>query len=900
MKLRKLSIALSLAALFAAVLPAAARAEFGISKVESTLLDPLGNPLLQAGAHPDQTTTIHFTTTNYPGTEIPHLEADPKDIDVTLPPGLVGNPSATEKCSQTDMANREFATCPPASQVGMARIYLYFPHAPPSESVFPVYNVEPPRGVAGQFAFNIARNVVYIDAGVTAAGEYRLSADISNISQGLPLGDTSVTLWGVPAAAAHDSERVGTLPPGTPELALMSNPTACSGQPLRTDVRADSWLAPGRFSYGSSEAEPNGTPLLTTGCDQLPFEASLRAQPTSSEAESPTGFDFDLRMPQNDYPEGLSAAHLRNAVITLPEGVALNPASAGGLASCSPAEIGIGNDDQPRCPDAAKVGSVRVDSPLLEAPLEGGVYYAQQRQNQFGSLLAIYLVVDDPETGVLLKIPAKVEADPSSGRLVTRFVDVPQLPFERLQVDFFGGPRAALMTPPACGTYTTRGEFSPWSGTATVLSSDSFKIDRGPEGQPCPSGRFEPTLEAGSADPAAGRYSPFEVRISRTDGSQRLGSASVRLPKGLLARLAGIPYCADSALAAIPANEGTGAGELAHPSCPSASRVGSVAAAAGAGSSPFWVKTGSAYLAGPYKGAPLSLALVTPALAGPFDLGNTLVRVALQVDPETSRVTAVSDPLPTILHGIPLDLRDLRVQLDRRKFTLNPTNCAAQRVSATITSTGGATATPSAAFAASSCGGLGFTPKLGLSLRGGTRRGAFPALTAQLRTQPGQANFERVSVALPHSEFLAQQHIGTICTRVQFRARKCPAASVYGFAEARTPLLAKPLRGPVYLRSSNHTLPDLVAALRGQIEIDLDGRIDSHRQGIRTTFETLPDAPISSFTLRMRGGAKGLLVNSTEICRGRHRATVRMLGQNGARADSAPPLAVRCGHGKAK
>ncbi len=910
---RKLTIALCAAALAAlALLPALARAEFGIESFETSLRAPDGTPLLQAGGHPDQTTTVHFNTFKEPGTEpgteIERPDGDMKDVDVTLPPGLIGDPGATSKCSQADIAREIVAQCPPASQVGIARITNYFDEGP-SEPRLPLYNIEPPRGVAGQFAFNIDRDVVYIDANVTVDGEYRLTADISNISQGLPLGDTSVTFWGVPAAHAHDAERFERgafepteplpVPPGTPEKALMSNPTSCTGQPLFTSVRADSWGAPGLFSFSGSDRDPNGTPLVISGCDQVPFEPTLTAQPTTAEADAPSGLDLDLRVPQNEFAE-ISTAHLRNAVITLPEGMALNPASAGGLASCSPAQIGIGNDEPPTCPDAAKVGSVRIDSPLIEAPLEGGVYYAEPHQNQFGSLLAIYLVVDDPVTGVLLKIPAKIETDPVSGRLVGRFVDAPQLPFERLRVDFFGGPRAAVVTPPTCGTYTTRGEFSPWSGTATVVSSDSFKIDRGPNGQPCPSGRFDPGLEAGTADPAAGRYSPFEVRISRGDGSQRLSTVSARLPKGLLARLAGIPYCADSALAGIPATEGTGASQLANPSCPAASRLGSVAVSAGAGPSPLWVKTGSAYLAGPYKGAPLSLAVVTPALAGPFDLGNVVVRVALRVDPETAQVTAVSDPLPTILQGIPLDLRAVQVKLDRAEFVRNPTSCAAQAVSATLVSSAGTQASASQPFAASSCGGLEFSPQLRLSLRGGTRRGAHPALTAQLQTKPGQANFQRVSVALPHSEFLAQEHIRTICTRVQFRAEQCPKASVYGYAEAKTPLLEKPLRGPVYLRSSDHELPDLVAALRGQIEIDLDGRIDSHNQGIRTTFESLPDAPISSFTLKMRGGAKSLLSNSTGLCDARHRATVRMVAQNGVRAASSPALAARCGSRKAK
>lgn len=907
---RKLTFTLLAAALAVlVVLPGSALADFGVKNVETSLATPAGTPLLQAGDHPDLTTTVHLNTSFDAEIEREKPDGNPKDIDVSLPPGLIGNPGATQKCSQAALAESFVAHCNPDSQVGVATITTYF--FGPNRVTIPLYNMVAPRGVAGQFAFNLNTDAVYIDAGVTASGEYRLTADVSNISQGLALGDTSVTLWGEPASPLHTPERAaegGTLPPTDPETyepvsiesteperPLMSNPTFCPGTPLRTDVRADSWQAPGVWSYGASELGPAGEPLTITGCSEVPFEASMNAQPTTTEAEAPSGLSFDLRMAQNDYPEGLRNSDLRNAIVTFPEGMAIDPSSAGGLDSCSPAQIGLGEDSQPTCPESSKIGKVQITTPLLESPIEGGVYLAQQRQNKFGSLVALYLVVNDPATGVLLKIPGKVDTDPSTGRLTARFEDAPQMPVEDLKMTLFSGPRASLLTPPTCGTYTTRGEFTPWSGGAPVVRTDSFQITSGPDGQPCPSGRFDPSLQAGTANPAAGQYSPFEVRIARTDGSGRLSGVSVKLPKGLLAKLAGIPYCSDHALRSIPTGEGTGAAQLSSPSCPGASKIGSVAVAAGAGQSPFWTKTGSAYLAGPYKGAPLSLAVVTPALAGPFDLGNVVVRVALHVDPETAQVTADSDPLPTVLSGIPLDLRTIQVKLDRQEFTLNPTSCAPSAVSAVLTSTGGATANASSPFTASGCEGLGFSPKLALSLKGGTRRGASPRLTAKLTARPGQANLSRVAVQLPHTEFLAQGHIGTVCTRVQFAAEQCPPRSVYGWAEARTPLLDQPLSGPVYLRSSSHKLPDLVAALRGQINIDLDGRIDSHNRGIRTTFEAVPDAPISSFVLRMKGGKKSLLENSTSLCgKAAGKAHVSMLGQNGAHHNTAPKLSARC------
>jgi hypothetical protein len=901
---RKLSIVLSLLALVLAVAPAAADA-LEIENLEGSLSDSAGAPLLQAGGHPNFNIAIHMTKRiNSAGNPSP--DGNPKDIEVTLPPGLVGSANGVPACTQADLSVLNYvANCSPSTQVGIASITNYVSGG--AQTKVPVYNVVPPTGVSAEFAFNLLSDIVHIDSSVVAdpsvPGGYRIKTTIRNISQGVSIGDTTLTLWGAPSSSAHDDERTpkGGFAPGKSVLsdvsaprALMTNTTVCDGSAQSISARLDSWQAPGVFSSGSYDHDPSGNPFVITGCDRVPFEPALEVRPTTTQADSPTGLDVNLVLPQNELPEGISSSYLRDAVVTLPEGMAVNPASAGGLASCAPAQIGLGDGSPPTCPAGSKIGTVQIDTPLLAKPLEGGVYLAQQGQNKYGSLLALYLVVDDPVTGVLLKIPGKVETDPASGRIVARFADAPQLPMRSLKLHLDGGPRASLVTPPGCGTYAATGEFTPWTGSAPVAANASFRIAQGPAGAACPSGGFDPALQVKTANPAAASHSPFEVRISRPDGSARLSSVSVRLPRGLLGKLAGIPYCADAALAAIPTAEGTGAAQLASPSCPAASRVGSVAVAAGAGLSPFWVKTGAAYLAGPYKGAPLSLAVVTPALAGPFDLGNVVVRVALHVDPETAQVTAQSDPLPTILAGIPLDLRDVRVSLDRDGFMLNPTSCASQQVESSLTALGGATASPNAWFAAASCDRLKFSPKLTLALKGGTRRGSFPQLTAKVRARKGQANLARVAVQLPHSEFLAQGHIRTVCTRVQFAARKCPKNSIYGYAEARTPLLDKPLRGPVYLRSSSNKLPDLVAALRGQIEIDLDGRIDSHNRGIRTTFETIPDAPISSFVLRMKGGKKSLLENSTSLCRKPGKARVSMIGQNGAKRKLAPVLKAPC------
>ncbi len=544
---------------------------------------------------------------------------------------------------------------------------------------------------------------------------------------------------------------------------------------------------------------------------------------------------------------------------------------------------------------------MEVTTPLLDHGIKADVYLAKQQDNPFNSLLALYIAGRDAESGVVLKLSGQVKAE-DDGRLVTTFDNQPQVPFSKLHLELFGGPRAPLRTPSACGAHTATAELTPWSGNAPVELWSSFQITQGPAGAPCPNGAFDPKLAAGTTNPLAAAYSPFTLRLSRADGTQELGAITATLPPGLIGKLAGVPYCPDAALAAISGALRTGAAQIASPSCPAASQVGTVTVGAGAGPNPFYTQSGRAYLAGPYKGAPLSVAVVTPAVAGPFDLGNVVVRNALRIDPATTQVTAVSDPLPSILHGIPLDLRDVRVDLSRPDFTLNPTSCDPMAIDATLTGTQGASASRSERFQVANCDKLAFKPKLSIRLKGGIRRSDHPALRAQLvMPKKTGANIARASVALPHSEFLAQSHIRTICTRVQFAAgsgggEACPAGSVYGHARAFSPLLDKPLEGPVYLRSSSHRLPDLVAALNGQIDVELSGRIDTTNDGgIRTTFALVPDAPVSKFVLSMKGGKKGLLENSRNLCKSTNRATVKFDGQNGKVSDFTPMVEARCG-----
>jgi hypothetical protein len=568
--------------------------------------------------------------------------------------------------------------------------------------------------------------------------------------------------------------------------------------------------------------------------------------------------------------------------------------------------------DPADCPDASKLGTVTIKSPaVIDHPLEGDVYLATPHQNPFNSLLAIYITVNDPKSGVVVKLPGLIEADPKTGQLTATVTEAPQLPFEDLELSFFKGAGAPLKTGIACGTSEVKTDMVPWSAPegATMHPSDSFTIDHGAGGGPCvkdeASAPNAPKFEAGTVTPKAGAYTPFSLKLTRADGTQQLTGIDTILPKGLIARLAGTPYCSDAALAAAATK--TGKAEQASPSCPAASKVGSVTVGAGAGPTPFYT-SGNAYLSGPYKGAPLSLAVVTPAVAGPFDLGTVVVRNALHVDPASAVVHAVSDPFPSILEGIPLDLRSIALNLDKPEFTKNPTSCAPFAITGLAQALSGQSAPLNEHFQVGSCNKLAFKPKLHISLHGEAKRSGNPALTAVLKMGAGQANIAKTTVLLPASQFIDTNHINNPCTRVQFNADQCPASSILGAARAFTPLLDQPLEGPVYFRSNGgeRELPDLVADLRGQIHVTLVGFIDTvpikgtEKARIRTTFADIPDAPVSKFLLRLYGGKRGLIENSKNLCRGIGPAGVQMDGHNGKLFDFDVKLGTSCPAAKKK
>jgi hypothetical protein len=891
---------------------AGASASFGVAGFDGQTAASGGGSFTQAGGHPySVSTTISFNqTTDGKGNALPDEAV--RNVRIALPAGLVGDPLATPtRCTEAElMAGTQALSisgfCPAGSQVGMATLVF---NAGVGTYVLPVYNMVPAADEPAQLGFRFLTTDAHIDTAVRKIdGSYRVVAALHDISNTAPLLGATLTIWGVPADPSHDSQRgkcaetpeADLCSAGIAQRPFVTMPTACTSSQvgLETSLHAESWLGSsddaGFFSHLPPGLPVPGPQQGPTGCAGVPFSPSLALQPTTHAADSPTGLRVDLSIPQTglEVPGAVATSHLKDAVVELPKGMSVNPAAAAGLGACASEQIGLDDDEEDECPNSSKLGSLEIETPLLADPVRGSVYLAAQKDNPFGSLLAIYIVAEGP--GFVIKLPGHIEAE-ADGRLVIRFDDGPQLPFSSLHLDFFAGPRAALRTPPSCGAYTTRATLTPWSGTAPVELASSFEVTSGPNGGPCPGGSFAPRLDAGTSDPIAGRYSPLAIRLSREDGTQELAGLDLSFPKGLTAKLAGVSYCPESALASISVSEGAGMAQLASPACPSTSRIGTVSAGAGAGSNPFYVDTGKVYLAGPYKGAPLSVAVVAPALAGPFDLGNVVVRAALGVDPSTAQVQIVSDPIPTVLDGIPLDLRDVRMLSDRSEFILNPTNCDPMAFAGSATSARGISAPLVERFQVGSCARLPFKPRLSMRLFGSTRRNAHPRLRAVFTAGKREAGVGRVAVNLPHSEFLDEAHIDTVCTRRQFAGDECPAGSVYGYAKAITPLLERPLEGPVYLRSSSHLLPDLVVALRGQVEIDLEGRIDSANGGIRTTFETIPDAPVTKFVLSMRGGARGLLVNSRDLCAAPAFAVVEIDGQNGKIADRHPPLKSSCG-----
>jgi hypothetical protein len=833
-----------------------------------------------------------------------------KTIRVDLPPGLTVNPQATAtRCTQaefdTPVGPTELPGCAASSQVGEERLTLKVEAtgaevAPiPGVTRVPLYNMVPEFGEPAKFGFKIGstpatKKTVYLNTEVAWESDYHESFTIH-----LPTPNPGTRSW---------KSRLVNFGEETGDGTYITNPTTCFSAQLppyegiyTTFLRAESVALPEAgfpattTPFTSDLSLPEG--LTQTGCATVPFDPGISVAPGTTQVDSPATPTIETTLPFITGGKTQSESHLRNTDITLPQGMGLNPSAANGLQSCTDAQFGKGTRNDVACPPASKIGTVEVETPPLPAgTVKGTAYLGQQlsRDPASGEEFRIFVLAESKQYGISARLIGNTKANPKTGQLTTTFAETPQVPFTSVKVHL-DDAKGVLSSPPTCSPATTSARLEPWStAKSTRIRTSEFTPTTAPNGGTCPTmmaeRQFVPTYTAKSDSAKANAYSPFRVNLARTDGQQEVKRVDVTLPKGHAGNLTGIPYCSEAALAAARASSGTDEGT--NPSCSGASLIGTASTLSGTGSNPLKID-GKAYLAGPYKGAPLSLAIITPAVAGPFDLGNVVVRVALFVDPRTAQVHAVSDEIPDVFGGVKLDIRSIDVNVDRAKFMHNPTNCAAQATTGFVNG-GGANPTDPAAwssypvsspFQATGCGQLSFKPKLHTRLFGGkgtTTRGKHPKLRAILEGNAKDANVLRSALALPHALFLDQGNIRTVCTRPQLASGTCPKGAIYGHAQAKSPLLGKPLRGPVYLVSSNHELPDLVADLRGQVNIQVYGVISSKNGGIKTVFNELPDTPVSKFILRMEGGSKkGLLVNSRNLCKGPLSSVMSMKGQNG-------------------
>jgi hypothetical protein len=845
-------------------------------------------------------------------------------VRVELPVGLSVNPGATERCT---IATFEAGAsgCPGGSLVGESSVTAATPivgsPVPPIPGVTKVgvYNLVPKEGQAARFGLELAGNEVFLEGDIASSGDYHEGFTIA-VPHALPLE-------GIPTNAILKNRLVfnGRAGDGT----FLTTPSTCHGQAFTesgseysTLLRAASYeeieagesFPDGAGAYLESPIPPGTSPK---SCNTIPYTPGLAVAPGTEETNAPAAAQVSVAVPPPHGPEGQDQSTTSEAQVTLPPGMGINPSAAAGpnnLKTCENSQFVLHSSAPITCPPESKIGTAKITAAALpEGALEGNVYIGKQESSDpaSGNEYRVFIDAGSSRYGVDVRLLGHVFADPITGQLTTRITEVPQVPFTNFTLDFVGGQKAVLSSPPTCGPNNSTARMTPWSGNSAATPVGSFSLHATPGGGACAATLaarpFAPSFAAGPKSTQAGAYSPLRVAITRGNGQQELKAATVALAPGMIAKLAGVPYCPDSAIAA--AAQSTGAAQAANSGCPAKSEVGTATVQAGTAATPLSI-TGKVLLSGPYHGAPLSLAVVTPATAGPFDLGTVVVRVALRVNPETAQVTAVSDPIPNVFGGAQLSIRSIVLELSKKEFTLNPTSCDKASNTATINGGGGDPANSSAwsSFAASvpfqtsNCQALKFRPKLVTKFLGAkkqTKRAGHPKLRATLTAREGDANIARTTLTMPRSELIDQSHIKTICTRVQLAANNCPAGSVYGYAKAQSPLLDEELAGPVYLVSSNHVLPDLLADLRGQVEIQLHGVIKSVKHGrIRTTFSPIPDVPVSKFTLTMQGGRKGLIQNSRNLCTHRYFSRLSFLAQNGKRlVKKKLPLGVAACHG---
>jgi hypothetical protein len=926
---------------------------FGMNAYEIRPEEAGGSVDTQAGSHPFQlTTTLVFN--EEPAIAERHFEGKPagalaKDLRFDLPPGLIGNPTPFPQCTLAQFLNTSGGDdkCSPQTAVGVARVIIQLPSFGGDVGTFtiPLFNLEPAVGEPARFGFMVHGEPVLLDTAVRTGGDYGVTVSVSNITQTAAFLASEVTFWGVPGDPRHDNQRGwgclslaqyaatgGSVPSGEKVVCdpseernpppLLALPTSCTG-PLQTTVEADSWKEPHNVqSLGNTAPMP-----ALDGCNRLQFNPSISVAPDSQAGSTPTGLAVKVSVPQSVSldPEGLSEADVKDTTVALPQGVAINPAGADGLQACSEEQIALKSAEPPTCPEASKVGLVKVKTPLLPNPLEGAAYLASQNTNPFGSLVAIYVYVEDPISGSRVKLAGEVVPNPITGQLVSTFKNTPQLPFETFELHFFGGDRAPLASPAYCGAYTTTASIEPWTETGAVDSSSTFDITSGPasfnepQGSPCPGAHrpFNPSVTGGATNINAGAFSPLTLTFSRKDGEQNMQSVEATLPPGLSGILSNIELCPEP-----QANLGE---------CGPNSLIGETTVSVGVGGDPYSVGGGKFYLTGPYNGtgscttgspgcAPFGITFEVPAKAGPYDLKrNTanpasedpcdcvIVRGKIEVNPITAAITVKSDPpgspyaIPTSIEGIPLEIQHINATTTRNDFQFNPTNCEKMAVSGTIHSSEGATDAVSVPFQVTNCAILAFKPGFKVSTSGKTSRANGASLNVKL-TYPkapfgSQANIKSVKVDLPKQLPSRLTTLQKACTAKQFESNPagCPQESIVGHATAITPLIPVPLTGPAYFVSyGGAKFPELVIVLQGyNVTLDLHGETFISKAGITSsTFHTVPDAPVGSFELNLPQGKYSALAANGNLCKSKLAMPTLFDAQNGMVIKQSTPITV--------
>jgi hypothetical protein len=900
---------------------------FGVEDYEMLPEEEGGAPDTQAGSHPFQLTTIltlnqnleeDVHTENVLTSTLPVPVALSKDLHFKLPPGLIGNPTPFPQCTlaqfltiETEGFKSLSPECRPQTVVGVAMITINEPASlGVRTATTPLFNLEPSVGEPARFAFYLPQTPVFLDTSVRTGGDYGVTVSVDNISQTAAFLVSKVTFWGVPGDPRHDKQRgvgclyeaqgvaIGERPPCNPAEAvhpppLLSLPTSCTG-PLHSTVETDSWQNEGVFTgpFDYTFLDALGDPVGLDGCNRLPFAPRIKVTPDGGAGDTPTGLTVGVHVPQDLVlnPTGLAEANVKNTTVVLPAGVALNPAAADGLLSCSEAQVALSSDSVPSCPEASKVATLEIKSPLLPNALTGEAYLAAQTANPFGSLVALYLVAQDPVSGTLIKLAGEVKLDPVTGQLVSTFLNTPQLPFEDFKLHFFGGERAPLATPSLCGAYTTNASIAPWSGNEPAQSNSTFDVVSGPNGSPCSTPLpFNPSLTAGTTSIQAGGFSPFTMTMSRPDGSQNLQAIKLRMPPGLLGTLATVKLCKEP-----EADQGT---------CGPESLIGHTTVSVGVGGDPYSVTGGEVFITEGYGGAPYGLSIVNPAKAGPYDLGKVIVRAKIEVDPTTAVLTVTTDTtgpykIPTILDGIPLQIQHVNVSIDRPGFTFNPTNCSPLAITGSLTSDQGAVSNLNVPFQITNCAVLAFKPKLTAKTNGKTSRADGASLSVKLTYPAGpyDANIAKVKVDLPKQLPSRLTTLQQACPAQTFEANPaaCPAASIVGHATASTPVLPVSLSGPAYFVShGGEQFPDLIIVLSGYgTTVHLVGSTFINKAGITSsTFKTIPDVPVGTFELTLPQGKYSALAANGNLCTTTKLAMpTSFIAQNGAEIHTSTPI----------